>query len=53
MSVDPNKLWEEIQKGEDSSLEFKEVNVNNKKVSTPHRNSVADEQPLQTTMAAA
>ena len=43
MSIDPNKLWEEIQKGEDSSLEFKEVNVTKKKVSTPHRNSLADE----------
>ena len=43
MSVDPNRLWEEIQKGEDSSLEFKEVKVSDKRVSAPHRDSLADE----------
>jgi len=43
MIVDPSALLQDIQRGEDSALELKQVKVTDTKVITPHRDSLADE----------
>ena len=43
MTIDTKKLWREVQLGEDSALELKQVRLSDKKVLAPHRDSLADE----------
>lgn len=43
MTINPIELLREIQQGEDSELELKQVNVTDKKVLSPRRDTLADE----------
>lgn len=43
MTVNPIELLREIQQGEDSELELKQVEVTDRKVSAPRRDALADE----------
>ena len=43
MPIDPTALWRQVQLGEDSELELKEVRLRGKRVVAPRRESLADE----------
>ena len=43
MPIDPTALWRQVQLGEDSELELKEVRLRGTRVVAPRRDSLADE----------
>ena len=43
MPIDVSRFWRQVQLGEDSELEFKEVRFKGGRVSSPKRSAVADE----------
>ena len=43
MPIDVSRFWRQVQLGEDSELEFKEVRFKGPRVSSPKRSAVADE----------
>ena len=43
MPIDESRFWRQVELGEDSKLEFKEVRFSGRRVSSPKRTAVADE----------